>query len=464
MPLKISNPAKEAAVLNRWADSIELQLRELNTHVLNKAGSTNTVAVAVPPPVVAVPTTDGLVHGDPVWEFDSAFSLWRDDFNYATYAGAANGAGIGQGETGWSLFGTGTNSASYLGGVPPNLGVYEFTLNAPTANYMTGIYPDKASYNGGGGFTLARTPYFDYPGWKMTWIFSIRLPQGNFNFAFNSGAFSLHNLSVYVGLGNGRDGNPNSTTFAPRPQQFVGVRYDTDTTSPSINDTTFHLEACFNTLANGAPLTRFNNVGTGNVGGNFDTGIVPQHGVFYRLDMEYLTVGNLKMTLSGGGKTASTNVTLAPIFQHITPASGNANQGAPWGLGPLDGTLTFLGGPFSTNNTDGWAGFGAGSIVGVSGFGGIYLPNNGIYTILGPYSGYSDAGFSVGSITGVTSLSVMEYYVLGYPAMIPTASIANDSNGGISPFSRALAIDFFGFVWNKGLIGSATIDPTQSRY
>ena len=42
MPLKITNPSKEAAVLNRWAETVENKLRKIETHPLIKAGFVNT--------------------------------------------------------------------------------------------------------------------------------------------------------------------------------------------------------------------------------------------------------------------------------------------------------------------------------------------------------------------------------------------------------------------------------------
>jgi hypothetical protein len=411
---------------------------------------------AIPPAAAAVPAVgDGLVHGDAVWEYDSAYSIWRDDFNFSVATPLTTQLGQGQGETGWTTIGTGTNSGEYLGGTPPNLGVYEWTLGDTTANHMVALCPTKAMATGGAGFTGARMPLFDYPGWKMTWIFSLRLPYGNLNFAYTTPTFSLANLSVYVGLGNGRDGTPGSTTFAPRPQQFVGVRYDTDTTSPSIGDTTFHLEACFNTLSNN-PTTRFNNVGTN--GGNFDTGITPVAGVFYRLDMVYTTAGSLQMTLSGGGLTATTTFTLTQVIQTLTAVSGVASSGATNGLVEYDGSTV------STTNLNGRGGFGNGSIITVAGFITPYASYNGVFTQLGSVGGASDAGSIVSETAGAPMYATAAYTVTGYPAMIPTVSIANDSTGGTNNLARAMAVDYFAFVWNKGLTGATVTDPTQSRY
>ncbi len=413
---------------------------------------TQTTVATPPAPAPAPAVTDGLVHGDAVWEHDSAYCEWRDDFNFST-AAPVNEAGLGQGQ-GWTLIGNGTGAGAYLGGLPPNIGVYELTLGATTASYMAALYPTKAMSSM--GFTGARIPLFDYPGWKMTWIFSIRLPYGNQNLAYTLPAFSLAHLSAYVGLGNGRDGTPGSTTFAPRPQQFVGVRYDTDTTSPSIGDTTFHLEACFNTLKGSAPTARFNNVGTN--GGSFDTGITPVAGVFYRLDMVYTVAGTLQMTLSGGGTSATTTFTLTKVTQSLTAGSGAAVSGTTNGL------VQYSGGTASTTNLNGYGGFGGGTILTVAGFVAPYTSYNGTFTELGAYSGISDAGEIVYETAGGTMYAVAAYTVTGYPAMIPTVSLANDSTGGQNNLSRALAVDYFSFVWNKGLAGSTTTDSTQSRY
>src|SRR5260370_36771717 len=87
-----------------------------------------------------------------------------------------------------------------------------------------GVVPPAA--NSGINTTGANSmwPLLDYPGWKCTWVFTIRRPL-----TANpvSTPFDATKLSVYVGLGNGSGTN----SFSTRPAGFIGVRYDTDPSS-----------------------------------------------------------------------------------------------------------------------------------------------------------------------------------------------------------------------------------------
>ena len=219
------------------------------------------------------------------------------------------------GELGWSAQDgptSGLNKSLCMGGFP-NLGQVQLFQNSTSANSGGAMVPsstwgsNRSNPGDSNSVMSSRWPLLDFPGWTAKWVF--RLVRPNIKFAEqNPVAFDTTKLSLYVGFANGANATP-PIKFSQRPNVFYGVRFDTDTTSPSIGDTTFHLEACQNSL-NSQVVTRFNNVGTN--GGNFDTGITPTEDVFYTLTMSYAASNTLVMSFTDGTTTASTTFTLTP--------------------------------------------------------------------------------------------------------------------------------------------------------
>src|SRR5260370_14779513 len=171
---------------------------------------------------VTINAGDGLVHGDTIWDYDSAYTILRDDF----IAGNATSGTIG--DLGWVFGNGGSVGASQKADGFPYLGQFQFGPGTASANVGSGIVLPAA--NSGINTTGANSmwPLLDYPGWKCTWVFTIRRPL-----TANpvSTPFDATKLSVYVGLGNGSGTN----SFSTRPAGFIGVRYDTDPSSFALN-------------------------------------------------------------------------------------------------------------------------------------------------------------------------------------------------------------------------------------
>jgi hypothetical protein len=451
VPLKITNPVEQVASLNRWADWVESQLKHQQTHI----AATNRIAVTASPVTNVTNNitgaTDGLVHGDLVWEHDPAYVELRDDFVTGTTADQNIG------ELGWNqMTSNGAfqhENSVYIPGMQ-NVGMIGMYPNSTLANDYAGIsYGAGNSGNtiDGIGFSTGAMPLLDYPGWKCTYVFQFRRRSAQFAM---SGAFNITKMSAYIGLFNCVNNN-SGEALAGRPEAFIGVRYDTDTTSPSINDTTFWLEACFNAQNFTGPV-RYNQQGTH--GGAADTLMTPVEGRWYRLDIVCSIANSITLTLSGGGQTFSTTFTLSyPIIGYLPPF-GSANVFAPSSPTYAVSKISFSPGTLDYQN--GVLGYGGGSLVGLSGFS---VPgNDGTYVVLGTIS--SGIGLYVGSaLTG--ELGTSPVYATGYPALIPFAVCGNDTAGSApTAGSRMLCIDYFSLVWNGGLAGTTTVNPKLSRY
>lgn len=432
MPLGVQgNPQSNAAV------------QSTSTKIVNAA-----IAAIPPAPPAAAAVTDGLVHGDAVWEHDSAYIELRDDFSTGSVAPAA-GAGLGVGELGWFFQNSvGGGGAGFLmPTMPPNYGQFEFFQTANTADLTSFIAPGPSGNSTAPAFYDTVSAFLDQPGWKFTWVFCFRRPY-NTTFA-GAAAFSLAKMSAYIGL-SANCATSGISFQKGRPNIFMGVRYDTDTTAPSIGDTTFWLESCFNPVP--ASPTRNNIQGTN--GGAFNTGITPVEGTFYRLDMVYATSGSVKMTLSGGGNTATTTFTVTKMAVSYTPATTPTISN-----GVTDTKLI----PTASSTTDGAIPMSLGSVITMAGWVSTNAPLNTTTTVFQETNGGS-LFIPTPTLFITPSITIPAVTVTAFPAMFPAAIIANDSSG-TAPFTgRALVVDYFSFVWNKGLAGSTTIDATQSRY
>lgn len=463
-PLKATRlqTSGEVAVLNRWADRVKQAIDDLKISVVKKQANINLKTDNVsnqtqdilnlkagnnielttdPFGAVIISSTsagDGLVHGDVIWEYDPAYIILRDDFIFGS-GGGTNTIG----ELGWTTSGT-SGVADRLFGPIPNSGAVQLYSSATTAN--TGAV---MLYNGGGNvntnFANVALPLLDYPGWKVTWVFCIRRP---YNIDPTSTAFNITKSSMYIGLGLNW---PN--VFGTRPPVFIGCRYDTDTTAPSINDTTYVLEATFNSIA-GTTSTRYNNQGT--LGGTFNTGITPLEGVWHRLEISCAASGQIAVSLDGTGTTFSVTQQIATLGSGLLVSAGN-------------GAITFQGTPSAFSNTNGYPGVAPGVIATTSGI--VHNPpppnlsiDNGTFTVAAVganFQSWSTLG------TGVGGTPTSSYTVTCYPALLPLAMYLNDS-AGTAPASgsRCLAVDYFSLVWNKGGLATSngTPDKTKSRY
>lgn len=403
--------------------------------VQNKPITPISVPVATPisSPIVATPVKsvgDGLVHGDTIWEGDPAFILLRDDF--------IGGTSTNPGELAWSRFGSTTlfqgNGASSF---PTRAGVVHIlppasttqccgiALNAPTttSNEIEQMYP-----------------LVDYPSWQTEWIFTfVRQP------AINSivSPFPLVKISMYVGLACWGGSGLISTTDA-RPANFVGLRFDCDTTAPTIGDTTMVFECVSN--ANGTSATRNNTQGN-----TFDTGMAPTENVDYKFMLRCLTRGQVQMRLlnSLGGDTGWQ--TLNVPKNSYSGGTSNDNHGI----------TTYTASGMSTN----FALATAGTILDITGWTGgtaganFSVINNRFNTVA---FDWFDGSFSYGTATTTNQTTAVVSF---YPAYYFTCEFGNDTEASPSN-NRAIQLDFFSFVWNPGVNPNNTIaaNPSKVRY
>src|SRR5208282_1071443 len=228
--------------------------------------------------------TDGLLHGYSTAEDDPAFVLLRDDF----IGGQASSAIVG--ELGWSVGGTAGTPfyGNGFAGMPSMCGTFgRLVPSSASENYF--LIPGQVSLESGTNAVLEPfLPLFDYPSWEMTWVFGMQRHDVNPSVA--SPFPTLANTSFYLGLAGAGGIVPSATVV--RPLIFVGLRYDRDTTAPSIADSTFKFEAVVNPAATSTSPT-INNT-QGNV---LDTTFQPQEFVTYRFTIRCTLAGQVQMRL-----------------------------------------------------------------------------------------------------------------------------------------------------------------------
>lgn len=388
-------------------------------------------------------TGDGIDHGDPIWWIDPAFIYLRDNFLACGNSVGTGGAGT-VGQLRWDVGGTFTNIYNSCW-IPPYLGGNSFT-NSTTANQWGTVIltPGLTSTNPYNGLQ-ASWPLFDFPSWKMEWIFyiGVRNPENS--------AYSLPHTSFYLGLTTA----PAPSTYiasstAARPPFFVGLRYDTDTTAPSIGDTTFWFEAVSNPNFT-ASASRINTQGN-----TFNTGITPAQGQPYRLEMICTQAGQVQMRVTPGMTSFQT---LA-----VPTTAINSTSSSSFSLQSANGYGNVIQSATSTANTSSNLNFSSGSKITISGavsphtqWNGTFQcqPNwqgNGAYFI--PLAG-TDTYFPASGTVSIT----------GYPGVLPFMNWGNDTSGFNSALGE-LTLNSFAFVWNPAVNPSNALTPnaTKPRY
>lgn len=380
---------------------------------------------------------DGLTHGETPWESDPSFFNMRDDFYSST--GSTTGT---LGDLKWGLLAaTGTIGKNV--GTPKNPGNLLIYPGAGTASVGASIFQPASVSSVNWDSSLA---LLDTPGWKCEWVFCLQRPF----IGSVPQTFDITKMSMYVGLAN--DANLTSGTLVNRPAVFMGVRYDTDTTAPSIGDTTFWLEACFNGI-HGA-YYRTNAQGT--LGGAVNTGITPVEGVYYRLTMSCAASGTVVMSLNGGGNSFSNTFTLTPFTSVLTSGLQVTES---------NGTITFAGTPAVSSNTVGFLATTPGSKITVSGLTGGLAVYNLTYTVTprNTSTGFVPVYHAALGAPGVPGAS---YNLTGFQPVFPFAALSNDTAGSAPTASnRALWLDFFSLVWNPALSSAGgTPNSSLARY
>ena len=371
---------------------------------------------------------DGNIHGDPLWNVDDAVFWLRDDFS-----AMSSFAGNFTSQIYWA-FAPSTATSIAQSSTPPYFGGLLLPNSASSGDSAKLIQGMAAPW------TRSQSqawPLLDYPSWKLVWEFEICRPyifsQSNVPVAFN-----WAKVSTYVGLGAFPSGGAIGAAAVPRTPYFIGLRYDTDPTSPAISDTDFVFEAVANSTDT-ATRAALNVQGT-----VVHTGITVTEGTHYRLEMECTVVGSVALTLSDGTTSFSSTLVM-PKF--VSTSSSNEYYSLN-GIGEIDANVaTMPSGP--------------GTLIGVSGISGALAAFNGTWPALGS-GGTSFVNILMGGSLGP---ALANSTITFYPAMAPYLAFGNDSQAGQAAQTKALSVDFFGFDWNPG-VGGGTGTPNSilARY
>jgi hypothetical protein len=385
---------------------------------------------------------DGLIHGTTPSEIDPSYSFWRDDFLFGTAAQSAVGAST-FGELRWdSTLGSGATILRGQG-TYPNVGI-EIISSGSTASTASAIFLPFAGDQGAHAFNQAAAlPLLDYPGWKMIWVFgwpSSRTTATASNFPLTKKQFYC-GLSTVCNYTSAEVWEPNNDVNA-RPPYFIGLRFDTDTTSPAISDSTFHFETVGN--------FNFGNTRNNTQGTAVDTGITPTEYTYYRFEMLCTAAGQIQMTLTGAGSTFTS--TLSPSKVSTTGGVGSFSLTLTRGNGL--GELNQASNATSGNNNFTMA---VGSRVALSGATNSFY--DGTVTLLFSPSVTGTYTFSLPGAPNTESSSpaVLTYY----PGLVPYLGFGNDTQA--TPASVQLGVDFFSLVLSQGLAGVGQT-PNNSRY
>jgi hypothetical protein len=398
-------------------------------NALTSAAIQSTSKIIVSQAIAAIPPAptpaagspgDGLIHGDKFWEIDPAFFCIRDDFSMAP---AAN---LGDFTSEFPWHGVNSGAGSFQSTVWPGQG---FSGGMPSFGFVMMVNNSTAD---NANWLCPRTdptiipqigwPVLDYPGWKMIWVFTV---QREFHGSVPA-AFSFAQTSFYMGMGNwpGISAQPSIST-TPRPLDFIGLRYDTDTTAPAISDTTFVFEQVFQTPNASAPAR--NNA----QGQTFNTGMTPTEGVTYRFEMTCGSSGSVLLSLSNGTTTSTTTFTVSPL-SGLTVTNGSFSG---YGLYTTSGGALFPWVP-GTKVTNG-----SGVLTLMPG---LLQPTNASWLL------------SSGSTSGTVSF---------FPALLPFTAFGNDSQATPTGSSKGIGVDYFGFIWNPAVGGgTGTSNVNLPRY
>jgi hypothetical protein len=414
--------------------------------------STSSVAVAVDAngnlTFTASATGDGLIHGDSIWEIDPACVYLRDDF--VSILDITNTALFS--ENAWQVI-TPTTGVFAWPSAFPCLGGLKF-INAGTSAESSFMQLGNQFTSAAASTPSCMWPLMDFPDWKMIWVFELAKAD---NTATTDAVFNWAQVSFYLGLANyGILGTTPTISTVPRPQFFVGLRYDTDTTSPSIGDTEFVFEAVSNQNATSA--TRANLNAQGNTS---STGISAVEGHQYRFEMLCTSKNSVQMTLIDG--TAGTSYVATLTVPSFSLTSDNISVFGQSSSSTL--TLIKLENSSAANIA---APFGPGSVVTLSGITRSgYTGNNGTWTCVGGGGGSASNQwyFRGGEFTAGSTVTLTGCTCAGNIALGPSFTFGNDTSSSPVANSKGVSIDFFSFAWNPGVGGgTGTPNPLKARY
>ena len=437
-PISVQSVVSAAAA----AASLALETNSIanpNQSLLNLVGGPGVSILANPDGSVIISGAggDGLTHGTLPWESDPGFTCFRDDFHGAL--GNTDIAGTfpttSLGELGWSLLGNTGDQGGVMGGVPPYLGQYGWSNPASASQFAILTFVGSGSFSNV-GYSQLGWALMDNPGWVMSFVFKVDTPLP----LSTSPTFSAAQKSIYIGL-FGQDMVGDISAPESRPNFFMGLRYDTSTTAPSIDDAFFTFEVVENPTTGTA--TRNNTQGITQA-----TTVAPTPGTWHRLDIFCSAAGQIVMMLDG----ANTFTATVPTFSITATFHGIVSNGFARLQWNVSGTTP----PQSAWNTGTEitvAGFSLGS--GLSGLNGSWQLTAGDSNFIG-FDALGAAG-AIGS--GIAT-------VTGYPSWIPGVWMGNDDTAAPTSNNIMMVIDFFSFIWNPNLGPTApgTPDATLPRY
>ena len=381
----------------------------------------------------SVATGDGLIHGETPWETDPAYSMYRTDFltNNVAQQLVTSSIYSFDGGVAW-LLSTPVTPYNISSGFP-----YQGIVSIPNDGTPSDFTAFSLANMGaiGASYPVNAWPVFDYPCWKMIWNFSLQ-GGGISTISTAQPAFSAAQTSFYMGLAAnpGANGSLSTGDSSARPCIFCGLRFDTDTTAPSIGDTTFNFECRVDdTLAQSRVNTQGNVV---------NTGITPTAYANYRFEIACSVAGEVTMSLSNGTTTFSASVAM-PMWT-ITGLYC-LNDGNGRGVVQTFSSVQ----PFSS-----------GSISTVAGC----LVNtafNGTFPAIAATQALINTVLA-GSATVATELTATW---TGYPAVYPVVTFGNDSTLSPTANTKCLMLDYSAFIWNPGVNGgSGTANSDLARY
>ena len=483
----------------------------------------------IPPTVIPASTpgvTDGLIHGQGgggvsigSWESDPAYGLMRDDFfNAGT---SLNGTAIPTasiGQYNWLIAGTLATGGGMSGGAPSNAGFIGWgnTTTQQQAGWLllpTGNNGDTTTNHATNCMAL-----LENPPWKMTWIFQVAPTTTD-----RTTTPLITERAMYVGL-TGPGYAAQIAGPVSRPNQFMGLRYDTSVTPGALTVTNV-------TAGSGVAVYTFTaltgtNAGAGNgfVGMRFTTtGFTHANNDVTSALCTASTTSSITLVNASGGTTTDSGTATGPIGPSDTHfvlevvnnpiysvVGRNNQQGTTLVTNvvptigvwhrldiictvagqvtiTLDGssvnTLTATcpvttispGSGLAEGGVSAGIGFvawtpggttpsgpwNAGSVVAISGFTGTQAGLNGTVTLWECDSGSEIHWYSS---TGVGTGSGGSATLIGYPTWTPLVMFGNDDTA--SPTSTMnMNVDFFSFIWNPG-VGGGTGTPvaTKPRY
>lgn len=476
----------------------------------------NRAIAGIPSAPPVPPVTDGLTHGDLVWEHDSAYVELRDDFVpfYSTTFGQTL-PNNPVGELGWFLQpSSGAINLTQNGGNPPYVGWIAWDNNGTASSAASLLLNagQTATTETPSQFQRNSFALLENPGWKMTWVFK---HDGSVQ---STGNFQITKKAFYIGLSGAPIQNLTSGTTS-RPDIFIGLRYDTSVTPGALTLTsvanpgvytgtitggangayiglTFVVTGFVNGANNGsfictqssATQLTLNNpsainethagTATGPSGLNdsfytfeavvnpqyqvaarhnlqgqtFVTTVAPTMGLWHRLDITCSAAGVVVMTLDG----SSTN-TVTWTIPKVTYNAANGTAACTSHEGSIAVDTIGTSGSASTPP------YCSGSIITISNLLSVNLALNGTWTTF--YGDGASYKFDAPAVANIGNNSTA-FTLVGYSALTPMVLFGNDDTASPTTGVLRTFVDFFSFVWNPNLGSSApgTPDKTKARY